>query len=113
MKVIEYIGKVLPDGRLSLPDEIRKELDLNQQNKVRIVITVNDFNSPDERKEWEVFRDLGKNAIDSNLSDTSINHDLSRQEIIAELERLGNQLRSGEPLKEIWAEIEKERKEDR
>jgi len=37
----------------------------------------------------------------------------SRQQVIAELGRLCNELRSGEPLEQIWAEIEAGREEER
>jgi bifunctional DNA-binding transcriptional regulator/antitoxin component of YhaV-PrlF toxin-antitoxin module len=40
MKVIEYIGEVLPDGHLSIPDEVRKELDLSPHCNVKIIINV-------------------------------------------------------------------------
>ncbi len=37
----------------------------------------------------------------------------ARQQVTDELERLCNELRSGEPLEQIWAEIEQGREEER
>lgn len=38
MEKIEYIGEVLPDGHLSLPDDIAKQLKLKAHSKLRIRI---------------------------------------------------------------------------
>ncbi len=75
MKVIEYIGEVLPDGRLSLPDEIQKELGLSPHSSVRVTIAVEEARKIDEKKGWEVFRRMGENAVAGKLSDVSTNHD--------------------------------------
>jgi len=50
MKVIEYIGEVLPDGHLSLPDEIQKELGLSPHCSVKVTIAVEDSCGLDEQK---------------------------------------------------------------
>jgi bifunctional DNA-binding transcriptional regulator/antitoxin component of YhaV-PrlF toxin-antitoxin module len=75
MKVIEYIGEVLPDGHLSLPDEVQKELGLGPHSSVKVTITVEDSRVLDEKKGWEAFRRLGKGATGSGLSNISVNHD--------------------------------------
>ncbi|MBM3235897.1 hypothetical protein FJZ31_06315 [Candidatus Poribacteria bacterium] len=86
MKVIEYIGEVLPDGHLSIPDEVRRELDLSPHCNVKIIINVETshvLNEADHeitaeqigQKGWEVFRRLGKDAIGGKLSNASTNHD--------------------------------------
>ena len=92
MKVIEYIGEVLPDGHISLPDKIREELNLNPHCNMRITITVETSRTLDEavqlaphlstgqaerseQKGWEVFRLLGQDAIGGKLSDASTKHD--------------------------------------
>ncbi len=75
MKVIEYIGEVLPDGHLSLPDEIQKELGLSPHSSVRVTIAVEEARKIDEKKGWEVFRRMGENAASSGSSDVSANHD--------------------------------------
>lgn len=75
MKVIEYIGEVLPDGHLSLPDQVQKELGLGPHSSVKITITVEDSRVLDEKKGWETFRRLGEDAAGSRLSDVSVKHD--------------------------------------
>ena len=75
MKVIEYIGEVLPDGRLSLPREIQEELGLSPHCSVKVTLTVEDSRALDEQKGWEVFRRLGQDAISGKLSDASTKHD--------------------------------------
>ena len=37
MKVIKYIATVLPDGHLSLPEEIKKKKGLTANSKVKVV----------------------------------------------------------------------------
>ena len=78
MKVVEYIGEVLPDGHLSLPDEVQKELGLSPHCSVKITITAIAEEEPspsDEQRGWEVFRNMGKNATSSGFSDVSTRHD--------------------------------------
>ncbi len=75
MEVIEYIGEVLPDGHLSLPDEVRKRLDSGLHCHIKVTLTVEPSPTPDEQQGWEVFRRLGKNAIGGKLSNTSTQHD--------------------------------------
>ncbi len=38
MKAIEYIAKVLPDGHLSLPEEIREKMGLAANSRVKVVL---------------------------------------------------------------------------
>ena len=75
MKVIEYIGEVLPDGHLSLPDEIQKELGLSPHSSVKVTITVEDCRTLDEQKGGEAFRRLGQDAVGGKLSSASTKHD--------------------------------------
>ena len=75
MKVIEYIGEVLPDGHLSLPDEIQKKLGLSPHSSVKVTIVVEEPRKIDEKKGWEAFRQMGKNAVPGKLSNASTNHD--------------------------------------
>jgi len=75
MKVIEYIGEVLPDGHLSLPEEIQKELGLTPHSSVKVTITVEDSRVLDEKKGWEAFRRMGQDAADGKLPDASTKHD--------------------------------------
>jgi len=72
MKVIEYIGKILPDGHLSIPEEIRKELELYKSGDVRVTLAVD---SIDMQKGCEALMQLMENAGSSGLSDVSEKHD--------------------------------------
>ena len=73
MRVIEYIAEVLPDGSLALPDEIRKALGSQTQVKVRLAVETP--STPDAQKGWQVFKNLGKDAVAGKLSNTSTKHD--------------------------------------
>ena len=56
MKVIEYIAEVLPDGSLTLPDNIRKEL--GSQTQIKVTLAVETPSMPDPQKGWQIFKDL-------------------------------------------------------
>ena len=71
-KTIEYIGEILPDGHLSIPDEIKKELELHKSNSLKIILT---FLSSDEKRGWEIFRQMGRNAESGTLPNASVDHD--------------------------------------
>ena len=73
MKVIEYIAEVLPNGSLALPDDIRKEL--GSQKQVKVTLAVETSSAPDPQKGWQIFKDLGKDAVAGKLSNTSTKHD--------------------------------------
>ncbi len=38
MSIIEYIAEILPDGHLSLPEEIRKKLNLKVHSRLHIAL---------------------------------------------------------------------------
>lgn len=38
MKTEEYIAEVMPDGHLSLPEKVSKDLDLKPHSRVRVII---------------------------------------------------------------------------
>lgn len=38
MKIKEYVGEVMPDGHLSLPEIIAKDLGLNPHVRVKVII---------------------------------------------------------------------------
>lgn len=73
MKVIEYIAEVLPNGCLAPPDEIREEL--GAHTPVKVTLAVETPSTTDEQKGWQIFKALGKNAVDGKLSNTSTKHD--------------------------------------
>ena len=39
MKAVEYKGKLLPDGHLSCPDEVKKQLHLTNGSRVKVAIS--------------------------------------------------------------------------
>ena len=73
MKVIEYIAEVLPNGSLALPDNIRREL--GSQTKVKVTLAVETPSTSGTQKGWQIFKDLGKDAVAGKLSNTSTKHD--------------------------------------
>ena len=75
MKQAEYVGEVTNEGHLSLPENIRKQLDLKPSALVQIMISVPDSEQKNVQQAWDTFRQMGKDAIEGQLSDTSINHD--------------------------------------
>ncbi len=72
MKVIEYIGKILPDGHLSIPEEVKKELESYSFDTVRVTIAVDSIN---KRKGWEIFKQMGRNAEHGKLPNAAEDHD--------------------------------------
>jgi hypothetical protein len=71
-KKIEYIGEILPDGHLSIPDEIKKELELHKSDNLKITLTLL---SSDEKRGWEIFRQMGRNAESGTLPNAWVDHD--------------------------------------
>lgn len=76
---------ITSEGFIPIPENVRKELDLNPSQMVML------------------HTEQGRLIVEKP----------SRQQVIAELGRLCNELRSGEPLEQIWAEIEAGREEER
>jgi len=70
-KTIEYIGEILPDGHLSIPDEVKKELDKYETNDLKITITIL---PSDEKRGWDALIQLIDHAGSSGLSDVSEKH---------------------------------------
>jgi antitoxin component of MazEF toxin-antitoxin module len=76
---------ITSEGFIPIPESVRKELDLKPAQMVML------------------HTEPGRLIVEKP----------SRQQVIAELECLCNELRSGEPLEQIWAEIEAGREEER
>ncbi len=75
-RTIEYIGEILPDGHISLPDEVMEKLDLISYHKVKVTIVLVDIpQASDEKKGWDIFRLLGRDAAGGKLTNASVNHD--------------------------------------
>ena len=73
MKEIECIAEVLPDGCLAVPEGIRKELESHTHVKVKLAVETP--SKLDPQKGWQIFKNLGKDAVTGNLPDASTKHD--------------------------------------
>jgi len=76
---------ITSEGFIPIPESVRKELDLKPLQMVTL------------------HTEQGRLVVEKP----------SRQQVIAELGRLCDQLRSGEPLEQIWTEIEAGREKER
>jgi hypothetical protein len=75
VRQVEYIGEVLDDGHLSLPDEVREKLELKPTSLVQVVLAVPEANDADVEEAWNVFRDMGQSATKGKLDHPSEQHD--------------------------------------
>jgi glutamate/tyrosine decarboxylase-like PLP-dependent enzyme len=73
--VIEYIGEVLPDGHLSVPEEIRQALAVAPHAQVQVTIKLLQPTADQVQEAWEAFRRLGQDAGQGRLADAAIQHD--------------------------------------
>lgn len=73
--VIEYVTKLLPDGHLSIPEEVRQALTVTPEMQVQVTIKLLQPEEALEQKAWEAFRHLGQNATSGHLPDASTRHD--------------------------------------
>jgi hypothetical protein len=74
-KVIEYIGEVLPDGSLSVPEDIRQTLATAPHAQIQVTIRLLQPDTEQVERAWEVFRELGRDAGPGRLSDAATQHD--------------------------------------
>jgi len=75
MKQIEYVGEVLKDGHLSLPEAVRQRLRLVPATLVRVTIAVPEVGTSQLKDAWELFRIMGRDAVPGRLLNASIEHD--------------------------------------
>ena len=73
MKEIECIAKILPDGSLTVPENIRKKFGSDTHVKVKLALDTPSRLDP--QKGMQIFKSLGKNAVPGDLPDASTNHD--------------------------------------
>lgn len=73
--VIEYVTQLLPDGHLSIPEEVRQALTVTPEMQVQVTIKLLQPEETLERNAWELFRRLGQNAAPGHLPDASTKHD--------------------------------------
>ena len=75
MKQAEYMGEVLEDGHLSLPESVRQQLGLEPSAVVQVSVTVPETGPTDVQEAWTRFRQMGQNATPGKLSNVSTDHD--------------------------------------
>lgn len=75
MKQAEYVGEVLGDGHLSLPEAVREELGLQPSARVQVVLSVPEADSEAVREAWELFQEMGRDAAAGCLPNAATEHD--------------------------------------
>ena len=75
VKQEEYIGEVLSDGHLSLPDVVRQRLSLVPSSIVKVVITLENMEKESVTNAWNLFRSMGRSATTGKLTNSAEEHD--------------------------------------
>ena len=86
MRTVEYTGKILPDGHLSLPDTIRKTFGLKVDTPVKVTLTLeyNPQKNAAEEANFEELVSLGYQEIaEENLEFTKLSFE-AQKEVIKE-----------------------------
>jgi len=77
--MIEYEGEVLPDGELSIPEEVRQRLAATPHASVRVTIQIlTALRTPvpaQTEDAWEAFDQLGQSRDPGRLPEASVRHD--------------------------------------
>ena len=73
--VIAYISEVLPDGHLSVPEDVRQTLASTPHTHVQVTIRLLQSEAEQLEAAWTAFRQLGQDAAPGRLRDASVNHD--------------------------------------
>ncbi len=71
----EYMGEVLNDGHLSLPEEVRQRLSLKPLSVVKVVITLTPPETASTNDAWNLFRSMGRSAEPGMLDKSAEDHD--------------------------------------
>jgi hypothetical protein len=75
VKQEEYIGEVLSDGHLSLPDAVRQRLSLVPASIVKVYITVENMEKECTANAWTLVRSMGRAAATGKLKNSAEEHD--------------------------------------
>jgi len=75
VKQEEYIGEVLSDGHLSLPDAVRQRLSLVPASIVKVLITLENMEKENTTNAWNLFRSMGRTATTGKLKNSAEEHD--------------------------------------
>jgi hypothetical protein len=73
--IIEYIGEVLPDGYLSVPEDVRQTLASTPHIHVQVTLRLLQSEAEQLEAAWAAFRQQGQDAAPGRLRDASVNHD--------------------------------------
>ncbi|PIQ44508.1 MAG: hypothetical protein COW04_12630 [Deltaproteobacteria bacterium CG12_big_fil_rev_8_21_14_0_65_43_10] len=71
----EYVGEVLSDGHLSLPESIRQKLSLKPSSVVKVVISLTGAETKSKTEAWKLFRSMGRTAAQGKLKNSAEEHD--------------------------------------
>jgi hypothetical protein len=74
-KLIKYIGEVLPDGHLSVPEEVHQTLASMPHTRFQITIRLLQPETAEVQAAWTALRQTGQDATPGRLSDASVHHD--------------------------------------
>jgi hypothetical protein len=74
-RVIEYVGEILPDGHLFVPEEVRQILESASYTQLQVTIRLLQPEAEQAQAAWEAFRQLGQDALPGHLLDAAISHD--------------------------------------
>jgi hypothetical protein len=75
MEQIEYIGKIMDDGHIYLPETVQRQLKLEPDFSVHVILSVQETKSFSADQGWSVFKATGKEDQAGCLQDASENHD--------------------------------------
>ena len=73
--VIEYVGEILPDGHLFVPEEVRQVLESASYMQLQVTIRFLQPEAEQIHAAWEAFRQLGQDAVPGHLPDAAMSHD--------------------------------------
>jgi hypothetical protein len=74
-RVIEYVGEILPDGHLGVPEEVRQVLASTSYTQLQVTITLLQPEAEQVQAAWEAFRQLGHDTVPGHLLDAAVSHD--------------------------------------
>jgi hypothetical protein len=71
----EYMGDVLIDGHLSLPEGVRQRLSLSPSSVAKVVITLTHPETESTNDAWQLFSSMGRSAAPGILEKSAEDHD--------------------------------------
>jgi hypothetical protein len=71
----EYMGEVLNDGHLSIPEGVRQRLSLSPSSVVKVVITLTTPETENAKDAWNLFRSMGHSAQPGIFEKSAEDHD--------------------------------------